>query len=104
MKSWLTQTYISIFIINVDYLLKGTLYFYLFFTPSGTYCVFGVVLFWLRRLRMNIWFFPGGLDIDVFCNGLISEELARGCAGIGGAILNNTLGVSKIMASLIFNN
>lgn len=44
---------------------------------------------------MNVWFFPGGLDVDVFSNGLISEELARGCAGIGGTILNNTLGVSK---------
>lgn len=74
-----------------DYLLKVTLYFGLFFTPIGTYCVF----FWLTRLRMNVWFFPGGLDVDVFSNGLISEELARGCAGIGGTILNNTLGVSK---------
>lgn len=72
-------------------MLKVTLYFGLFSTPIGTYCVF----FWLTRLRMNVWFFPGGLDVDVFSNGLISEELARGCAGIGGTILNNTLGVSK---------
>lgn len=70
-----------------------SLFWFVFHSNWHIQCIY--LFFWLTRLRMNIWFFPGGLDVDVFSNGLISEELARGCAGIGGTILNNTLGVSK---------